>query len=198
MNDSKLKGYSQINGEKVNIYIFFLILYSSYYFHFINYYLREKKVLQEKKKDDGILKEFSEDEILSWIKWLQKALIEYTIKDTTLIEENLIVYRAIKNHRFQNNYGVGSCFFNNEFWSTSKEKKFALDWLGNKGTLLEITITNNGINGYPKYCQYIETITVSKNQQEVLLAINCHFRVINIVRGKNIDYVSLRCEGLFI
>ena len=50
MNDSKLKGYSQINGEKVNIYIFALRLYSSYYFHFINYYLREKKVLQEKKR----------------------------------------------------------------------------------------------------------------------------------------------------
>ena len=61
-----------------------------------------------------------------------------------------------------------------------------------------ITINNNGINGHPNYCYYIEDITISKNQYEVLFASNCLFTVDKIRREKKIDYVYLTCEGYLL
>ena len=179
-----------LNCKEMDDEIFAIKLYTSNYFKAINNFLRNNEVSKEfnLKKDD----------IISWIKWLQKALIEYKINNDKIFTPKFErVYRGITGHRFPNNYGVGSCFFNKEFWSTSICRNFAFDWIKKEGTLLEIIIANNGNNEYKKYCQYIEDITYSKEQYEVLIAIYCHFRVINIIRKRDIDYVSLRCEGIF-
>ena len=94
--------------------------------------------------------------------------------------------------------GIGSAFFLPEFISTSLKEEFSLDWTNGEGTLLKITIRNNGTNGHPKYCQFIDSISVSNNppQFEVLLASNCFYRITNIIRQEKIDYVSLICEGI--
>ena len=79
------------------------------------------------------------------------------------------------------------------------KKKFSKNWLGNnEGTFLIITIQNNGTNGHPNYCYYIEDITTTKNQYEVLFAAHCLFKVDNIRREKMIDYVFLTCEGYLL
>ena len=59
-----------------------------------------------------------------------------------------------------------------------------------------ITIKNNGTNGYPNYCYYIEDITYTKNQYEVLISSHCYFTVTNIEHKEKVDYVSLICEGI--
>ena len=61
-----------------------------------------------------------------------------------------------------------------------------------------IKIKNNGTNGHPNYCYYIEDITYTKNQYEVLISSHCYFTVTKVIRGNKIDYVSLACEGYLI
>ena len=61
-----------------------------------------------------------------------------------------------------------------------------------------ITIKNNGVNGHPNYCYYIEDITYTKNQYEVLISCHCYFSVTNIIHEKEIDYVNLTYEVYLI
>ena len=58
-----------------------------------------------------------------------------------------------------------------------------------------ITLKNNGTNGHPNYCYYIEDISVSKEQYEVLISSHCYFTITGIERGEELDYISLICEG---
>ena len=57
---------------------------------------------------------------------------------------------------------IGSIFYFQEFLSTTIKKSFAEQWIKGKGTLMEITIKNNGTNGFPNYCYYIEDISINK------------------------------------
>ena len=84
-----------------------------------------------------------------------------------------------------------------EFLSTSTEKNFAEDWIKYNGTIMIITLKNNGTNGHPNYCYYIEDITYTKNQKEVLISSHCYFTITGIKRGKEneLDYINLICEG---
>ena len=61
-----------------------------------------------------------------------------------------------------------------------------------------IKIKNNGTNGHPNYCCYIEDITYTKDQYEVLISSHCYFTVSKIIRKEQIDYVYLICEGYLI
>ena len=63
---------------------------------------------------------------------------------------------------------------------------------------MTITIKNNGINGHPYYCFYAEDITMHKEEYEVLISSHCFFTVTKIKRGKNIDNISLICEGYLL
>ena len=65
---------------------------------------------------------------------------------------------------FPKDIGIGSKFYLQEFVSTSLKKNFSEEWIEHKGTIFIITIKNNGTNGHPNYCYYIEDITISKIQ----------------------------------
>ena len=185
---------SLINGQKTNDDYFVIRLYSSVYFGFINEYLRTQKVLKDFRKHKG----FSEDQLKSWICCLQLALSR-----NKNVKTDTIVYRGVRGNKFPSDIGVGSKFYFREFLSTSTHKKFSENWLKNKdgikeGTLMMITIKNNGTNGHPNYCYYIEDITYTKNQYEVLISSHCYFTVTNIEHKEKVDYVSLVCEGYLL
>jgi len=185
-NDTRLtRNISKLNGEFANDDFFVIRLYTSCYFRFINIYLRDNIILDNYYG----LKGFSKEQIKSWIYCLQLALSR-----NKNVEEDTIVYRGVK-YPFPKEIGIGSKFYFQEFVSTSKIKEFCFEWIDNKGTIMEIKIKNNGVNGHPNYCYYIENITVSNNQYEVLISSHCYFTVTNIRHENQIDYVSLICEG---
>ena len=189
--EKRFNKISSINGQKTKDDFFVIRLYSSVYFGFINEYLRTQKILEKFRGFEG----FSEDQLKSWICCLQLALSRNkNVKDGT------IVYRGVKKNKFPSDIGIGSKFYFREFLSTSTKKKFSENWLqrnndSKEGTLMIITIKNNGTNGYPNYCYYIEDITYTRDQYEILISSHCYFTVINIEHKEKIDYVSLICEG---
>ena len=203
-NNNEFEGYSKMNDEPVDKYLFSIRLYSSAYYRFINNYLRTREILKDVSWPDEngnieILENLDEAQIQSWTKVLQKALKIYTINIAKYrIEDDTIVYRGINKCRFERNIGIGSEFYLPEFISTSLSKKFAINWTEGEGTLYTIIIRNNGTNGHPKYCQYIADLSVSNDepQYEALIAPNCKYRVTNIIRQEKIDEVTLICEGL--
>jgi len=189
--EKRFNKISLINGQKTKDDFFVIRLYTSVYFGFINEYLRNQKVLEKFRGFEG----FSEDQLKSWICCLQLALSRNkNVKDGT------IVYRGVRKNKFPSDIGIGSKFYFREFLSTSTKKKFSENWLqrnndSKEGTLMIITIKSNGTNGYPNYCYYIEDITYTRDQDEVLISSHCYFTVTNIEHKEKIDYVSLICEG---
>jgi hypothetical protein len=187
--DKKFEKYSLNNGQKLKDDFFAIKLYTSVYFGFINQYLRERTVLKDFRGFSG----FTEQQLNSWICCLHLALSRNkNVKDDT------IVYRGIKKYKFSSEIGIGSKFYFREFLSTSIKKEFSEDWIKKNGTLMIIKIKNNGTNGHPNYCYYIEDITHTKNQYEVLISSHCYFTVTKIIREDQIDYVNLTCEGYLI
>ena len=86
----------------------------------------------------------------------------------------------------------------NNFLSTSIKEDFYKVWIGGEGTLFMITIKNNGTNNHSNYCFYIEDLTVTKNQYEIIFASHCLFVVDKIERKDKLDYVYLTCEGYLL
>ena len=190
-NSKKEKRFKFIKEAIRNNNDFFVIsLYTSVYFGFINEYLRSQNVLEFFRKHKG----FTEEQLKSWIYCLNLALSR-----NKNVKDFQVAYRAISNYKFPDNINKGDKFYLREFISTSKSKKFCKDWLrDNEGTLLEITIKNNGTNGHPNYCFYIDDIlTVSKGQEEILISSHCSYTITEIKRGK-VDEISLICEGNLI
>lgn len=177
---------AKIEGQYINNDFFIIRLYSSVYFGFINEYLRTEIPLESFRNFKG----FNEEELDSWICCLQLALSR-----NKNVKNGTIVYRGIKNIKFSSDIQVNSSFYFREFLSTSIKKEFCLNWIENKGTILEIAIQNNGTNDLPNYCYYIEDITYTENQYEVLFSSHCYFKVTKIKRSKDIDYVNLICFG---
>ena len=186
------KRISKIDGNFVNDDYFVIRLYSSIYYRFINEYLRKNTILDKCYNGPYVFEGFSKKELRSWIYCLQLALSR-----NKNIEEDKIVYRGVKLP-FPPEIGVGSKFYFQEFISTSKRIEFCLEWIDYKGTIMEIKIKNNGVNGHPNYCYGIEHITYTNNQDEVLISSHCYFTVTNIRHENQIDYVSLICEGNMI
>ena len=175
-------------NSQINLNYFAIRLYSSSYFPAINEYLRNRDT------KTGKLKGLTESQLKSWI-----CCLHLELKNNKNVKENQIVYRALRDRKFPSDIGIGSKFYFREFISTSTRKKFALDWLyGQNGTILIIKLKNNGTNGHPNYCFYIEGITISKNQYEVLLSSHCYFTLTNRDFGKKIEYVHLTCEGYLL
>ena len=190
----KFESISTLNGQSIKEDTFVIRLYTSIYFKFINEYLRTKKVLKQYNNFKG----FSEKQLKSWIFCLHLALSR-----NKNVKENTVVYRGIKC-KFSKEIGIGSKFYFKEFLSTSTKKEFCEDWIVDKktgkriGTIMTITIKNNGINGCPNYCYNLEDITYTKNQYEVLISSHCYFTVTKIIRNTDVDYVDLICEGFLI
>ena len=188
--DHRFSNFSFINGKKTSDDFFTIRVYSSIYYGFLTEYLRTGKVLDEFYGFKG----FTERQLKSFIYCLQQALF-----NNKNVKDGQVTYRAIKHSRCPEEIKIGSKFYFREFLSTSKQEQFSKNWLGNnEGTFLIITINNNGTNGHKNYCYYIEDITVSKNQYEILIASHCKFTVKNIRREKMIDYIYLTCEGYLL
>ena len=176
---------AKIEGQELNNDFFIIRLYTSVYFGFINQYLRTEVPLETFRGFKG----FTREELNSWICCLQLALSRNrNVKDGT------IVYRGA-SLKFSSDIQINSRFYFREFLSTSTKKEFCLDWIKNKGTIMEITIKNNGTNDLPNYCYYIEDITYTTEQYEVLFSSHCYFVVTKIIKTKDIDYVHLICLG---
>ena len=184
-NDRKFSEYAKIGGQTLSNDFFAIRLYTSDYYKYINNYLRDKNSI--------FGKEFTEEEIISWIYCLQLALTR-----NINVEDDIIVYRGIRGVKFSSNIGIGSKFYFREFVSTSKKRSVAEDFLQGNGTLLTIKIKNNGTNELPNYCYYIEDITYIDGEFEVLFCSHCYFSVTNIQHKKEIDYVFLNCEGYLL
>ena len=187
--DLRFENVAKMENDYVSDKMFAIRLYTYNYYGIINKYLRSRV----KPIENQIFSTFTEEEIKSWICCLQCALIELRKN----VEENSIVYRGIPI-KFSNNLGIGSKLYFAEFLSTSKKKSFCKEWIEGKGTLMKITIKNNGINGCPNYCYYVEDFTMNKGEFEVLISSHCYYTVTNIRRNKDIDYVDLICYGYLL
>ena len=181
----ELEDIYTLNGQKLNDDFFAIRLYSSEYYKYINEYLRTQNVPQNEL--------FSEDEIKSWICCLHLALSR-----NKNVDDDTIVYRGVGNRKFSENIGVGSKFYFREFTSTSIEKSEAEKFKEDGGTLMIIRIKNNGTNGYPNYCFYVDDISCFPGEKEVLISAHCYYSVTNIRSDGEVNYVYLTCEGFIL
>jgi hypothetical protein len=176
----------KLNDENMKKDEFIIKVYTANdYFRDINNYLRNKT---------AEIKMPIKKHIKSFIYCLQELL-----KNKNNVEEGTIVYRGIKNCKLPKDIGTGSKFYFREFISTSLNKSVAEKFKENrKGTLLTITIKNNGVDDYPNYCYYIKGISCFPKEEEILISSLCYYTVNNIVHKNDIDFVDLTCEGYLL
>ena len=109
------------------------------------------------------------------------------------VTDGTILYRGVC-FKLPNDIGIGTKFFFPEFLSTSRDINIAKNIAG-KGTLMHITVQNNGTNGKKVYCRDIEYISDYPFQKEILFTSHCEFRITNIEKTPNLDILYLTCEG---
>ena len=78
--------------------------------------------------------------------------------------------------------------------SCSKDIQIAKNFAGS-GTLLYISIQNNGINGKKVYCRDIENISDFPEEKEIIFTAFCQFIVTDIKKEQNLDIIYLTCDG---
>ena len=194
--DERFKKIIEINNQIVPNELFAIRLYSSNYYVFINDYLRSEIISETKNVHGEELIGFSETEIQSWVHCLYLAL-----RNNKNVRNNTVVYRGISKYRFPSEIGIGSKFYIREFVSTSLNRKIAEQFMhynNNQkvgGTLMTITIKNNGIDGHPNYCYYIKGLSCYQKEEEILISSHCYYSVTNIERTNHFDYVNIICEG---
>ena len=109
------------------------------------------------------------------------------------VPNGTLVYRGVC-FKLPNDLGIGQKFYFPEFLSTSTDIKIAQD-IAHSGTLMYISIQNNGVNGKKIYCRNIEYISDYPFQKEILFTAYCQFRITKIEKTPNLDYLYLTCEG---
>ena len=118
------------------------------------------------------------------------------IKSSHNIKDGTIVYRGINYFKFSPEIGIGSKFYLRKIISASLKKEIAERFCrGQNYTIMEITILNNGTNGYQNYCYAVKEISPFPNQEEVIITSHCSYIVTDINHTDNKDCVSLICEG---
>ena len=83
------------------------------------------------------------------------------------------------------------------FCYASLEKRKAEMFAGMKqNTIMEITILNNGTNGFPNYCCVVDSFSkYYLDEKHVIITSHCSFIVTDIEHLDNCDYIYLICEG---
>ena len=135
------------------------------------------------------IKFIHESDLKSNIWCLHKAIT----KSVNNVPNNTIVYRGIKA-KVPFNVGIGTKFYFQEFLSTSKDINIA-KMFANSGTLMVISIQNNGINGNKVYCRDIENISRFPEEREVIITAFCEFKITKIEKQNNLDVIYLTCIG---
>ena len=138
---------------------------------------------------NGIIQFTTEKELKSNIWCLHKAITE----QESNVNNNTTVYRGIKV-KIPNNIGIGTKFYFKEFLSTSKDIDTARSFACS-GTLMHISIQNNGTNGKKVYCRDIENISMFPNEKEIIFTAFCQFIVTDIKKEQGMDIIYLTCDG---
>ena len=139
---------------------------------------------------NNIIPQFiSEKDLKSNIWCLHKAITE----QVSNVNNNITVYRGIKV-KIPKNIGIGTKFYFMEFLSSSKEIETARAFAAS-GTLLYISIQNNGINGKKVYCRDIEKISQFPQEKEIIFTAFCQFIVTGIKKEQGLDVIYLTCDG---
>ncbi len=151
----------------------------------INYFLR----IPYNNNPNDLYNQYNNiNEEKSFVWCLHKAVTQ----NDQIIPNGTVLYRGIE-FKFPD-IGVGTKFYFPEFLSTSRDINISKEFAKN-GTLIFITVQNNGINGKNVYCRDIEYISSYPHQKEILFTSHCQFRITNIQRTPSLDYVYLICEG---
>ena len=170
----KDESYFNKNNLGINNNDFILKTYTSS--SFINNFLRDEQNNNNAESE-------------SYVWCLHKAISQ----NNQNVQNNIKVYRGVSK-KLPNNIGVGSRFYFPEFLSTSKDINVAKGFAGS-GTLMEITIQNNGINGNNLYCRDVESISYYPTEREIIFTSYCYFRVTKIEKSAALDKIELTCEG---
>ena len=131
----------------------------------------------------------SEKDIKSNIWCLHKAITE----SIPNVPDNITVYRGIKV-KIPIDIGTGTKFYFREFLSCSKDINVARSFAAS-GTLLIISIQNNGINGKKVYCRDIENISQFRHEKEIIFTAFCQFIITDVKKEQNLDIIYLTCDG---
>ena len=172
--NEKDESYFNKNNTGINNNDFVLKSYTSS--SFINNYLRNNQ------------KDLPEKELKSYVWCLHKAISQ----NNQNVQNDIVVYRGV-SVKIPNNIGVGTRFYFPEFLSTSKDINVAKGFAGS-GTLMYISIHNNGINGM-NYCRDVESISHYPSEKEIIFTSHCYFIVTKIEKSPALDKMYLTCEG---
>ena len=173
----KDESYFNKNNLGLNNYDFVLKSYTNS--SSINDYLRNNQMSSP------------ENELKSYVWCLHKAITQ----NTKNVPDDIVVYRGV-NVKIPNNIGVGTKFYFSEFLSTSKDINVAKSFAGT-GTLMYISIHNNGINGINLYCRDVESISSYPSEKEIIFTSHCNFIVTKIEKSPQLDKMYLTCIGHF-
>ena len=111
------------------------------------------------------------------------------------VSNEIIVYRGVKE-KFSKEMKEGSKFYIREFISCSISFNQAKDLAGPRGTVIIITIKNNGANGEKNYCFSLKDIS-QEEDEEILISSHCYYTLNKIEKEDDLDYVYLTCEGYY-
>ena len=160
-------------GSELDNFAFVINQYTGNEYYKLNQFLRE-----------NIVEGFSEKDLKSWAYCLHSSL-QFR---TSNVPNGTVVYRGLYNLN-TNALKVGFRFYLGEFVSTSKNLNVAKGF--SDGTILVITLKNNGVNGRNNYCRYVDDISQYKGEEEVLITAFCIF-VVKKIEGST---YYLDCEG---
>ena len=152
--------------------------YTGSMYSYVNNYLRDGTINNNNAKDAN-----------STVWCLHKAITQ----NNPNVQNGALLYRGVCK-KLPNNIVVGTRFFFPEFISTSKDINVAKSF-GGSGTLMYITVQNNGTNGKKVYCRDVSGISIFPEEQEIIFTSYCRFRVTKIEKSGGWDILHLVCEG---
>ena len=169
------KSFYNKNKSELDNFAYVIRRYTGREYQNLNDYLRQGTV-------EG---ELSRKDLKSWAYCLHSSL-QYR---TSNVSNGTVVYRGISLPA-PRDWKIGSRFYFGEFISTSLNINVAKGF-ANGGTLLVITIKNNGTNGRNNYCRQVEDITQYRGEEEIIITAFCIFTI----RGIDGNTYYLDCEG---
>jgi hypothetical protein len=175
---NKDESYFSKNTSGISNYDFVLKDYTGCLYSSVNNYLRDGAVTNNNNKD-----------LNSTVWCLHKAITQ----NNSNVQNGVLLYRGVCK-KLPSDIGIGTRFFFPEFISTSKDINVAKSF-GGSGTLMYITVENNGTNGKKVYCRDVSSISNFPHEQEILFTSYCKFRVTKIEKSDGWDILHLTCEG---
>ena len=172
------ESYFNKNTSGISNLDFVLKQYTGSMYSYVNTYLR-----------DGVAPNNNIKDVNSTVWCLHKAITE----NNQNVQNGVLLYRGVCK-KLPKNIIVGSRFYFPEFISTSKDINVAKSF-GGSGTLMYITVQNNGTNGKKVYCRDVSAISNFPHEKEILFTSFCRFRVTKIEKSGGWDILHLICEG---